>query len=331
VALNDAALSRAQSTAREVQERLEGKRDEGADPAAGWSAYFHGRGQFLDREESLRERGFEADAYGFHLGADKRLSDRAVAGLLLAYDRTDSEFDRDQPAVNFSPPRNDGTTDVNAYSLTAYGSFQLLEAVWAEGSLGYGYTDYELVRRAVFQESTRTAPQTDVQARADSHGHELMTSAAIGFDQAFGGAELGGYARLNYSLSSVSGYRERDSSGLAIRASGERQSSLTTVAGVRAGYSLSASFGVVVPQLRFEWEHEYLRDARGYESRFLEDAAGQVFTVRSGSPDRDTFNAGAGVMLVLPNGWMPFADYEGLIGHRYQSRHRVLLGLRKEL
>jgi outer membrane autotransporter protein len=333
-ALNDAALSRAQSTARELQERLEGKREENPEAklgASGWSAYFHGRGQFLDREPTTRERGFDADNYGFHLGADTRFGERGVAGLLFSYDRTDSEFDRDAAGLNFTPPNDDGTTDVNAYSLTAYGSLQLTPSLWAEGSLGYGYTDYELVRQAVFQESTRTVAQTDVSARADSEGHELMTSAALGFDQSLGAAELGGYARLNYSLSSVDGYRERDSSGLAMRVDGENQDSLTTVAGVRAGYALSAGFGVVVPQVRFEWEHEYLRDARGYDSSFVEDIARQVFTIRSGRPDRDTFNGGAGVLIVLPNGWIPFADYEGLIGHKYQSRHRVLVGVRKEL
>ena len=90
VALNDAALSRSQSTAREVQERLEAKRDEHQEAAAGglgWSAYFHARGQFLDRSASATERGFEADAYGFHLGADKRLGASSVryeVGLFAA-------------------------------------------------------------------------------------------------------------------------------------------------------------------------------------------------------------------------------------------------------
>jgi outer membrane autotransporter protein len=334
VALNDAALSRAQATAREVQERLVADRDDRSETeqgSSGWSAFVHGRAQFLESEASSLERGFDADTYGFHLGADRRVGARGLAGLLFAYDRTDSEFDPDLPGVNFTPPGNDGTTDVDAYSLTAYGSLLLTDAIWAEASIGYGYTDYSFVRRAVFQEATRSIAQTDVSARADSHGNEGFGSAALGFDHAFGAAELGAYARLNYSFSSVSGYSESDSSGLALRVSGEDQDSLTSVLGVRGSYAISLDFGVLVPQFRLEWEHEYLRDASGYESRFLEDAAAQVFTVRSSSPDRDTLNGGAGVLLVLPNGWMPFADYEGLGGHSQQSRHRVLIGVRKEM
>ncbi len=42
-------------------------------------------------------------------------------------------------------------------------------------------------------------------------------------------------------------------------------------------------------------------------------------------------NGAAGMVLVLPNGWMPFVDYEGLTSHRLVNRQRVTFGVRKEL
>lgn len=333
VALNDAALTRAQSKAREVEERLDSQRDgePAEESAAGWSVFAQARGHFLDREAEGGQRGFEADSYGFHFGADRRVGANGVAGVLFAYDRTDGEFDADAVGVNFLPPRNDGETKVNAYSATAYASLQLSDTVWTEGSIGYGHTDYSLTRRAVFQEATRTIPQTNVSARADTDGHELTAGAALGFDRAIDAAELGAYARANFARSTVSGYRESDGSGLALRVASEDLNSLTSVLGVRGSYSISLGFGVLVPQLRFEWEHEFLNDAQSYASSFVEDGSSQIFTVRSASPDRNTFNGAAALVAILPNGWMPYAEYEGLIGHAYRSQHRVLLGLRKEL
>jgi hypothetical protein len=52
--------------------------------------------------------------------------------------------------------------------------------------------------------------------------------------------------------------------------------------------------------------------------------------VSGDDPDRDYLNASAGLVLVLAEGWMPFVDYEVLVGHSFLDRHRVALGVRKE-
>ena len=43
------------------------------------------------------------------------------------------------------------------------------------------------------------------------------------------------------------------------------------------------------------------------------------------------FFVGAGLVAVLPGGWMPYLDYQGLFGHDFWDRHRVTGGIRKEL
>ena len=61
------------------------------------------------------------------------------------------------------------------------------------------------------------------------------------------------------------------------------------------------------------------------------DSAATAFAVTGDKPDRDYMNFGAGIALVLPNGWLPFIDYEGQFARKALSRHRVTFGLRKEL
>ena len=100
--------------------------------------------------------------------------------------------------------------------------------------------------------------------------------------------------------------------------------------GARASYAISNSWGVLVPQARFEYEHEFEDDARATITALNLDPARNSFIVFNDAPDRDSFNIGAGLLFVLPNGWSPFIDYEGQVGYRDASRHRVTAGLRVE-
>lgn len=334
--LNDSGLARARATSKEVQERLEKRRDEASQPAetgvtdSRWGFFLNGRGELFDRDRTSRERGYDGFTAGGQLGADYRIGEGSFLGAILAYDRSETEFDRDRPGLNFFPQRNDGESESDHFGITLYGSSNLTEGLYVEGSLGYGYTDIDFDRRAVFQESRQRIPQTNVRGRGDTRSHEWLAGGAVGYDVQLGRLSVGPYARLHYARSHVSGYRERDASGLQMRISGDSQDSLTSVLGGRAGMAFGTSFGVVIPQVRLEWEHEFLRDRKSVATSFPLDSARNVFRVRGDDPDRDTWNAAIGVLLVLPGGWMPFADYEALLGHSFLDRHRVVAGVRKE-
>jgi outer membrane autotransporter protein len=334
--VNDAALARARAVGDEVEGRLEERRDEPAPTAADvggrWGVFLGEHWEGFDRDETSRERGFDGDTLGVQLGADYRVSERAFAGLFLAYDYTDSEFDSDQPGVAFVPPGDDGSMDADNYSVTAYGSYGVTDSFYVDGSAGYGYSDYEFRRNAVFQETTRTVPQTNVRTEADSDGHELSAGLGCGYDFRKGAFEFGPYLRAHYVRTKVDGYRESDEtgSGLAMEVDSESQTSLTSIVGARASYAVSTTWGVLLPQARVEYEHEFERDEETAATRFVQDAGGNVFRVSGDDPDRDYLNASAGLVLVLAEGWMPFVDYEVLVGHSFLDRHRVALGVRKE-
>ena len=45
-------------------------------------------------------------------------------------------------------------------------------------------------------------------------------------------------------------------------------------------------------------------------------------------PDRDYFNLGVGVSMVLANGFQPFLNFRQLVGYEDRSSFAVTLGLR---
>jgi outer membrane autotransporter protein len=337
LAMNQSALARAAATSERAKDRMQELRENGA-AAAGpspWSLLLNGRWEGLERDPTGPERGWDGDAWSAQLGADYRVSDRAVVGAILDFGWADYEFDQDAFSAGlFFPPSNPGDGESDSYTITLFGTYNISPELWIDGHFGGGYSDYEFKRRATFQESTRNQamfPAVPVVATAETDGGEVNVGVGTGYDGSFGALSVGGYLRLDYAWTTVNGYREKDVSGLQMRVGGQDQDSLVSVVGLRASYAISTPIGVLLPQARIESEYEFLRDRQTIETQYVQDATGTVFRLRGDKPDRYYGNAGASVVMVLADGWMPFVDYEALFAHNYLDRHRVTLGLRKEL
>ena len=161
VSSNEAALIRSKGTRREISERLEELRQEREEEqtsgsiqdTARWGFFVSGRGTSWDRDETTEERGSDGYVYGVQLGLDYRFTEQLLVGVLFGYESGDSEFDGDEPGVNFIPPADDGDTESDSYLLALYGSYSLNDNVYIDASIGYGLSEYDIKRKAVFQES----------------------------------------------------------------------------------------------------------------------------------------------------------------------------------
>lgn len=329
------ALARAQALAVTTERRLEGVRDEAGDEATDgvFSVFGSIQGEWSDQDRGafVNERGFDADATRVTVGLDYRASPSATIGASLSFGDYSSEFDANQPGNAFTPQSDAGGMDSEDITVTLFGTFSLSPQVYLDATAGVGFTDYDLARNATFQESNRLIPQTNVRATASPDGREYFGSVGIGYDADLDGFSVGPYARLRITKSRVDSYAEADGgSGLGLRVSKAKSTSMVSILGLRASYAMSQSWGVVLPQARVEFEHEFDDDARATTTSLLLDPGRNGFVVRNDAPDRNAFNLGAGLLFVLPNGWMPYVDYEGLVGYRDASRHRVTAGIRVE-
>jgi uncharacterized protein with beta-barrel porin domain len=104
--------------------------------------------------------------------------------------------------------------------------------------------------------------------------------------------------------------------------------SLTWALGGQVSYAVSTGFGVLVPQLRFEWEHEFLDSERTITARFVADPANTPILLQTDNPDRDYFNFGAGLSAVFQRGVSAFVYYETVLALRDVTAHQVAVGLR---
>lgn len=331
---NDQPLARA----REKAAALQNDNKDGPDPAGTaapalqlgpFSLLLNARGAWVDRDASGGERGYDGDTYSVELGLDRRLSPRTVVGGFVSYARDDLRFDG-EAATTFAPPSNAGSTQVDSASLVLFGAHNLSDAVYLEAAAGYGVGDYRFHRNAVAQDSNSTFT-IPVRTRGDSDGRDYWVSAGAGYDLSRGAASYGVFGRATWARAQIDGYREKDlnASGFNLIVGEAKRSSLTTTLGVRASHAMSFDWGVLVPQARLEYEHEFKNDPSSVSSAFVA-VPGASFSPARDKPDQDWFNLAVGAQFILPGGLMPFVEAETLLGQRNVDRYRLLLGLRSE-
>jgi outer membrane autotransporter protein len=340
LAHNQPAISTAQTRSKEARERGEKLREDesedGTRVASGpWSLLVNVHGTWFDRSAGLLPdvvRGFEGDSKAAELGLDYRVSGRFVVGGIAGYERLDYDFDAEAPGTNFTPAVVAGTADNDNTYLTLFASWNVGESGFAELSGGFETIDGSYRRNSVFQESTRTIVQTNVQAEGDADNEVTWFSFNAGFDHASGAWSLGPYAGLTWTRSRMDAYTERDlsNSGLHMSFSGTTRESLLGHAGLRASYVASTRGGIVVPQLRVEFQHEFDNESQDVAASFALDSSATQYLLSASGGDRDSVNAGLSIAFVLKNGWMPFFDYSILLGNDDLDRQRATLGLRVE-
>lgn len=337
----DGALAAVRARSREARERVEHYRDDSPAPSVAKTSFgplnllVSGRLAWEDRDREVdvdSERGFEVDRGALQIGIDRRFSDRFVAGLIYSYEDSELEFDTERPGVNFTPIGNAGGIDQDSHALTLFGLFWLSERSYLEVNGGYARSDYTFHRNAIFQESTRSVPQTSVRTRANTDGEQFWLGATAGLDWNIGATDLGLYAGGIFANSRVDGYQEVDlaATGLAMQMDDADRDAFTAHLGLRAQRVIGTGSGVWIPQLRLEYEYAGGTDESEAVARFALDNTGNRFAMRGDDTD-DYFNVAVGIVGVFPHGWMTFADVETLVGASDRDRLRVTIGLRKEL
>ena len=145
----------------------------------------------------------------------------------------------------------------------------------------------------------------------------------------------GPYARLTHIDVDIDGYEESGAVGLNLKVENQSIESLTTAIGVQATFPQGKDWGVLVPQARVEWVHEYDDDSRTVESNYINEIVptggdASALTAETDSPDRDYLTIGLGISTVYKGGSQAFLLYETVLGLDDIEEHVFTGGLRME-
>jgi outer membrane lipase/esterase len=279
--------------------------------------FINGTGAFGDRDDTDLEIGYDFSNYGFTAGADYRFTPNLVAGVALSYYRTNADFNSDL-----------GSTDTNSFGISFYGTYYVND-FFIDLLGGFMWNSYDNERH--IQVSTGLATPVDTFAKSDTDGQQYSIGAGVGYDFHYRAFRLTPLARLDYVHLHVDGYTERDGQGFGLDVNSQNADSLQSGLGAQVAYAWSLPFGVLVPQVRGEWRHEFLDDQRSVRARFLDDPnPNPDFLTQTDKPDRDYFVVAAGLSAGFARGISAFLNYETFLGLRDFTRHEFTGGVRVE-
>ena len=282
-----------------------------------------GRGE---AEAGSRNPEYDFDVEGITAGVDYRKSDKWIIGGSFGYTRQDTQL-----------PGDRGGLDTTGWSVSAYTTYYQADSWYLDGVLTYGRNDYELLRQISYTLPLAGGGTTSINqvAQSDAGGDLLSTAFTVGRDWNVGAFGIGPYARVLYTRLGFDDIDESllpgiAGSGLGLRIENRDVTSLASVLGAKFTYTHSAGWGVLMPHLQLEWEHEYKDDPQAVEARFINDPTGSAMLVSGDPLDTNYFRIGLGLSMVLTQGRSGFLYYERLAGMNGMSQYNLALGFRME-
>ncbi len=271
---------------------------------------------FGDVDGTSERQGFDFYALDFTIGADYLVSDQFLVGAAAGYTFSDNDFDG-----------SGGSLESNAYNLTGFATY-FVDNWYVEGVLEISFLDMDTERRIVYSIPSDTLSRT---ASGNSDGFEIAGTIGAGYNIQLEQATVTPFAQLTELRVDIDGFTETGANGLNLRVDEQDITSRRSRLGVIAVYPVSMDFGILSPQARLEWEHEFENDSRAITSRFASDPFGSPFQVLTEDPERDTFNFSLGAAAQLAGGKAGFIEYETVLGNSDLTEHIITIGGRLEL
>jgi outer membrane autotransporter protein len=284
-----------------------------------WGAFINGNVNFGEKDETQRETGFDFDTTGITFGLDYRFNHQFVAGGALGFSRYDADY-------------NDaaGNLEMDAWSLSAYGTYYKDNNIYVDGLIQIGTNSYDTKRRI------NAVGEAEQFGQGDPDGTEYAFNISAGYEYRRDAWTLTPYGRLSYTRAEIDAYTEEASNpsaagfGSVLRIDDQELKSIVLVLGGNFSYTVSTPNAVLMPQLRFEWEHEFEDDSRFINARFVNDPTRSEFAIETDEADKNYFNLGIGLSAVFSQGRSGYIFYETRIDQDDVTLHMINAGLRIE-
>ena len=247
---------------------------------------------------------------------------------MISYGSNDIDFESVSTGTGV-PSLPGGGIESDAWGVAFYGTY-FKDNFYVDGLIGYSQTDYDIDREILLFDANNPNLTVSRTAKGDTDSDSYTLSVGGGFDMQKGELNYGPYARLTYQNTDIDSYSESGALGLNLDVDSQEWTSFTSAIGVRASYTKSTSWGVVVPQGRLGWVHEFDNDSERFTAVYSNDPGKNKLINITDDPDRDYFELGFSVSAVFSGGVQAFFDYETLLGLDEVTDHAFTLGVRAE-
>lgn len=265
---------------------------------SGW-ARLVGTSGSQDKDGDLQ--GYDFDTYGLSVGFDNKVSSNLLLGLGFGMASSDVDFD------NYSQ-----STDVDGYFGSFYGSYATGN-IYVDAALSYASNDYD---------SDRYVTLADAKASSSTDGTELGLYVGGGLTMV--NTETMYFvptASLSWATVDIDGFTENGATPFNLDVDDYDADSLVATLGFRWG----GKMGMMEPELRLAWAHEFGDTDRDVTARF--DGTTTTFTIDGVEPDEDSALIGLGADFFVGENMTIYLDYDGEFRSDFDA-HSLSGGLR---
>jgi outer membrane autotransporter protein len=267
-----------------------------------WSFFVEGTGGSATVDGDQNANGYDFDTSGITVGADRRINDHLVIGVLGSYANSEASL------------VNNGSIDIESYRGAVYAT-AYSNGFYVDALLGAGKNDYETKRSSMFD-----------YANGSLDGWELNALINTGYDFHAGQWTLSPMASLAYTQVNINSFTETDSL-TPLSFPDQHQDSLRSNLGARIAYTAIVGGMTITPQVRLSWQHEFLDSTQSIDSQFASGSS-PMFTVDGPGMDRDRALISAGVSVQITPCLCIYGFYDGQLGSSNYSSNTVSAGLK---
>ena len=253
--------------------------------------------------------GFKVTTKGITAGVDYRFDQNRIVGAAVGYLKADTDLSD-----------NVGNQDVKGYSFSLFGSLAPAENAYIDGIVNVGHNDYD----------NRRKQTAEGFATSSTKGDQLGLSLSAGYNYYSGSLTVNPYARIEYVDAKVDGFTEEGSASEILTVGGQKVKQTTLALGGQLSYSISTTWGALIPNGRLEYLHVGHNEISGVNAQLvaIPTSGSSVPVVLQG---RDYGNIGAGLQALFGPKVSSFVNYESSFGRDSYRTWRVTLGVRMEL
>lgn len=252
--------------------------------------------------------GYKFETTGLSAGVDYRFSRAFAIGLGMGYGRDVSD-------IGDNGSRSTG----KAYTAGLYASYHPGQDYFIDGLVGYQWLSFD---------SKRYLTSGGGFANGERDGSQWFASVSAGKKFEIQEWQISPYARLDVAKATLDAFTESGDPSSALHYGEQDISTTTGNLGLTLAYKFAADFGVVSPQVRLEYQHDFQGDS-AITMNYADMFGGPIYHTSIDGLGKDRFMLGLGVNVQTVQDFNMRLEYRGLFGSDGDTDNGFLVNLGK--
>lgn len=253
--------------------------------------------------------GYKFETSGVSAGVDYRFNRDFTAGVGFGYGHDDSDIGD-----------NGSHSTGESYTAGVYASYHPGHNFFIDGLVGYQWLSFD---------SQRYLTSGGGFATGERDGGQWFASISAGSKFQIEQLQISPYARLDVARATLDAFTESGDPSSALHYGEQDISTTTGNLGLTFNYKYPVSFGVISPQLRLEYQHDFQGDS-AITMNYADMFSGPLYHTSIEGLGRDRFMLGLGVNIDTEQDFALRLEYRGMFGSGGDTDNGFLVNLGKK-